>query len=566
MGEVWLAEHELLGSQAAIKVLHRTVTRQPELVHRFFLEAKATTRLNQPGIVKIFDYGSTDEGLWFIIMEYLDGETLQECLAREGRLSVERAVEFGKQIATSLASAHESGVIHRDLKPANLIIIADRDMPGGKRIKLLDFGIAKLIEGETSNVELTQVGSIVGTPAYMSPEQCRGGLETEPRSDCYSLGCVMFRILTGLPPFVGQSSGQLIISHGTEVPPRLREQLPSAPQVLDDLIESLLAKTPTTRPTAEQAREVFEEISAQISSTFTPLPDRETSIHEVSLHRNRAGDGTMAGTRVTDASAPIVHSELPGFGEQSQPPPTAHTTRDPLQTIDSSPNSFGAQVAEHNLRPLAPVALAPPMNPELSVTTLGSSAGVARPAFSSQRRLWPLAILAITAAAAATFAIVTLATRDNSKVTSSVEPDASVETETAAVIMTVDASTAKTPIPVDASAELKTPLSPGDAAPRVLDASPDLAVVVASPKPPVVRLTSNARRASVRFSRRGKVQGKAPFKLEFSGRPQRTVWLSAPGFRTQKFVVRAGDRSTVRLKLTRIQEKLTVDDVLKNSR
>src|ERR1041385_6396596 len=171
MGSVWLAEHTMLGRRAAIKVLHSTFSRDPAIVTRFFNEARAATAIDDPGIVQIFDFGEHVDGSAYIVMELLEGETLEQRLSRLGRLGVRDALRIMRQIASSLGAAHQRGIVHRDLKPENIFIVRDPEVPGGERAKILDFGIAKLTG---DSIVKTQTSSVMGTPIYMSPEQCRG--------------------------------------------------------------------------------------------------------------------------------------------------------------------------------------------------------------------------------------------------------------------------------------------------------------------------------------------------------------------------------------------------------
>src|SRR6478735_9524748 len=198
MGEVWLAEHAMLGRRAAVKVLLPEFSMKQEIVTRFFNEARAATAIADPGIVQIFDFGHHVDGTAYIVMELLDGEPLDKRLARNGALPVTDALRIMRQVASSLGAAHARGIVHRDLKPENIFLIRDPEVPGGERAKILDFGIAKLI-GE--NQVKTQTSVVMGTPGYMSPEQCRGAGKVDERADIYALGCVLFAAIAGRPPF-----------------------------------------------------------------------------------------------------------------------------------------------------------------------------------------------------------------------------------------------------------------------------------------------------------------------------------------------------------------------------
>src|SRR5688500_15764357 len=211
MGVVYRAEHVLLGKRAAVKVLLPDRTQTREVIDRFFNEAKAASLIDDPGIVDIFDYGRLPNGNAYIVMELLEGETLGERLKRKGPLTATHTVSVARHIAGTLAAAHSHGIIHRDLKPDNVFLVRDPAMPRGERAKLLDFGIAKLVTAtQPSDMVKTETGRLMGTPYYMSPEQCRGAGRVDLRTDIYSLGCLMYQALTGAPPFVMEGAGEIL--------------------------------------------------------------------------------------------------------------------------------------------------------------------------------------------------------------------------------------------------------------------------------------------------------------------------------------------------------------------
>jgi serine/threonine protein kinase len=244
MGTVYLAQHTLLRRRAALKLLHPKYSHQPEIVERFFNEARAATSIADPGIVQIFDFGYHDD-IAFIVMEFLEGESLDARLKRLGHLPAADVIKLSRQLALSLYAAHQRGVIHRDLKPENIIVVPDSEVNGGERTKILDFGIAKLLDTEVSRVR-TQTGMMMGTPVYMSPEQCRGAGTLDHRSDVYSLGCVMFHLLTGRVPFDVEGAGDLIVAHMRETAPPPSSLVPLAPEI-DALVARCLEKEPDAR-------------------------------------------------------------------------------------------------------------------------------------------------------------------------------------------------------------------------------------------------------------------------------------------------------------------------------
>src|SRR5262245_13234879 len=198
MGVVYEAEHVMLGRRAAIKCLLLDLSRNAEACGRFFIEAQAAAMTNHPSLCDIYDRGHTESGSAYIIMEFLDGEDLGTVLRRENKLNVKMACQIGRQVASALGAVHAKGIIHRDLKPDNLFLVKMPGSPGNFRVKVLDFGIAKLTGPENKDLSVkTRTGSVLGTPSYMSPEQCRGHGKVDPRSDIYSLGCIMHEMIVG---------------------------------------------------------------------------------------------------------------------------------------------------------------------------------------------------------------------------------------------------------------------------------------------------------------------------------------------------------------------------------
>ncbi len=250
MGSVWLAEHIALGRRAALKMLHPEFSNRPDIVSRFFNEARAATAIADPGIVQIFDFGQHTDGNAYIVMELLDGEPLDRRLQREGALGLADALRLMRQVASTLGAAHARGIVHRDLKPENIFIVRDPEVPGGERAKVLDFGIAKLA-GDPGTVK-TQTSAMMGTPTYMSPEQCRGAGYVDQRSDVYALGCVVFTLVTGRPPFLAEGAGEIIAMHLREPAPAPSQLRPGIPTEIDQLVLRCLAKDPAQRfPTAD---------------------------------------------------------------------------------------------------------------------------------------------------------------------------------------------------------------------------------------------------------------------------------------------------------------------------
>ena len=245
MGVVYLAQHVTLGRKAAIKVLRPALSSNQDVVSRFFNEARAVTAVRNPGIVDVYDFGFLEDRTAYIIMEYLDGESLAARL-RRGRATIPWTLTVVRAMTRALQAAHEQSIVHRDLKPDNVFLVPDADLPGGERVKLLDFGIAKLAHG-VGDASQTTTGTVMGTPTYMSPEQCRGAGSVDHRADLYSLGCVAYEMLCGQPPFVADGPGDVIARHLYFEPPSLRSRRSDIPPELEELVLKLLKKEPRAR-------------------------------------------------------------------------------------------------------------------------------------------------------------------------------------------------------------------------------------------------------------------------------------------------------------------------------
>ena len=240
MGVVYLAEHPVIGKKVAMKAIHPELARNAEVVSRFVTEAKSVNQIGHEHIVDISDFGNTTDGEFYFVMEYLQGESMSERLKREERLTVAAAINIASQVADALGSSHEHGIIHRDLKPENIYLIsrgAQKDF-----VKVLDFGLAKLTQVEEKVSHKTRTGSVMGTPYYMSPEQCEGKATIDHRADIYSLGVILFEMLTGKVPFGGEGYGEIIVKHITMPPPSVRSIVPTLSPALDLILFRALAK------------------------------------------------------------------------------------------------------------------------------------------------------------------------------------------------------------------------------------------------------------------------------------------------------------------------------------
>jgi serine/threonine protein kinase len=242
MGRVYLAEHVKMNRQCAIKVMNPSLLNDHESGARFAREASNAARILHPNVAAVFDFGESEK-IVYLVMEYVDGESLSQILAREGRIDPRRAVEIARQVADGLSAAHELGIVHRDLKPDNIIVAQQR---GGREIpKVVDFGIAKAVSDSPQDA-LTRSGLVIGTPEYMSPEQLLGD-PVDARADIYSLGCILYQMLVGSPAFAAESREQMIRRRLHEPPPHAREEIPDLPRRLDTTIARMLARSPGDR-------------------------------------------------------------------------------------------------------------------------------------------------------------------------------------------------------------------------------------------------------------------------------------------------------------------------------
>lgn len=240
MGDVYRAEHVHLKRPIALKLLRRSLAQDQEMWGRFEREAQLVSKLENPHVVRVFDFGRTADGQLFLAMEFVEGETLEDRLKR-GPLAPSDAVEILAQVFDGLNEAHGLGVVHRDLKPPNIMLGHRRD--GGERAKILDFGIARLSDAPADgpNGKLTQMGMIIGTPAYLAPEQALAD-DLDHRTDIYAMGCVAYEMLTGRPPFVGTDLRKVISQHLTATavdPAKVRPELAKFPGICAAVMKAL---------------------------------------------------------------------------------------------------------------------------------------------------------------------------------------------------------------------------------------------------------------------------------------------------------------------------------------
>jgi serine/threonine protein kinase len=318
MGVVYLAEHPVIGRKVALKAIHPELSRNPEVVSRFMTEAKAVNQIGNEHIVDIHDFGNTSTGEFYFIMEYLQGESLADRLQRERLFVPSRALQIGAQVADALAASHSHGIIHRDLKPENIFLI-----PRGSTVdfvKVLDFGLAKLIQGEEKVTHKTRTGSVMGTPYYMAPEQCEGKTALDVRADLYSLGVIIFEMMTGRVPFGGDGYGEIIVKHMTMPPPAPRALNPSLTAAHEAILLRALAKRREDRfATMQDLRAALLDPERYLAHAPPLPPNASTSDIEASHGSSRndegsqmvAGAGSGAGSDSGSGDLPGRHASLP---------------------------------------------------------------------------------------------------------------------------------------------------------------------------------------------------------------------------------------------------------------
>ena len=310
-GEVWLSQQLSDGQQVVVKILHAQWARVASVVERFRREALATTRVNHPSVCRIHEYAMTDDEVPFIVMEYLTGGTLKQELQRAGgAMTVGRVAELMAPVCEAVAAAHQVNIIHRDLKPENIMLTSR----GGREEPIvLDFGIAKLLD---ATEKLTTTGSMLGTPAYMSPEQCQGKTDIGPAADVYALAIISFELLIGRPPFTSRTLAEMAMKHVLEPPAKLS----AVPQSLTAVIDRSLAKDPKDRPSASLLARALREAGNSIPNAradVVEIPDDQKL--------NPSGGGGPASTPAK-----------PDAGKRKTAPPSRQTDAHLAQTVIST--------------------------------------------------------------------------------------------------------------------------------------------------------------------------------------------------------------------------------------
>jgi serine/threonine-protein kinase len=298
MGAVYRATHVLMDKTVAIKVLHPALAADDKIVARFSREARAASRISHPHALSVTDFGESGNGIVFLVMEYLKGETLKEVIHNEGQMPLPRVVEIIRQVCGALEAAHAEGVVHRDLKSDNIMLV---DVGGGDWAKVLDFGIAKITEKVGQDPALTAPNLIIGTPQYMSPEQCSQAAEIDSRSDIYSLGVILYEMLVGHVPFTGESPTAIMMKHLQEPPPSVLEERKDLPASIGRVVTRAMAKRPEDRfqTVSELSEELTsaaagEEPATAATNAGAGSPDRATNRIVVPTGPNEAPRSTAS--------------------------------------------------------------------------------------------------------------------------------------------------------------------------------------------------------------------------------------------------------------------------------
>jgi len=362
MGAVYEASNDQLNRRVAVKLMHPCWASDPEQRRRFFNEARCANLVSHPSIVSIHEYGQLAGGNAYTVMEYLEGETLAEHRRRHGNEPppLSQILRIARQVASALVVVHQKGIVHRDLKPDNLMLVADPEVSGGLRVKLLDFGIAKLELPETA-VTLpgsTRPGFGLGTPGYIAPEQIYGANSVDGRADVYSLGVILYELLSGQRPFQSEDAEKELRSHLTATLPPLGRRAPGTPAALLRLVTAMLAKQPEERPTVAEVVQRLQLVECSTAGSLmvgqlTPPPGRLRSMANVGLlgallvatlsigwiHSGgeRRSDDWAPGplvVRIDAGAGDLMLPELPG-----QPPAPSPPSPPTVPAPPNSPNS-----------------------------------------------------------------------------------------------------------------------------------------------------------------------------------------------------------------------------------
>jgi serine/threonine protein kinase len=380
MGTVYRARRVHIGDEVAVKVLHRNYSGEEDVLARFRREAQAAATLRHPNVVTIYDYSETrDEAMAYIVMEFVPGIPLGQLLKNGNRLSLERAVALMRHICAGVGAAHQRNIVHRDLKPDNIIVIPTSYDNPVETVKVVDFGIAKLRDLAATQA-LTETGMIIGTPFYMSPEQCRGD-ELDARSDVYSLGVMFYEMIAGARPFTAPTPTGVIAKHLTQAPPPLHATL-KIPAIVEATLMRALAKDPSARQADALAfaRALESALQQSVPAAVAPTPQFNLPV------RSRSARKAFF---VTAALCSLLLVAFVGlafrFAAQTTPQPAASPTPSRVMTSAKA-------IAITTPKPITPTPRATPLSVAVAPTppALGVVKAQAKPRLSAQEAVVPV--------------------------------------------------------------------------------------------------------------------------------------------------------------------------------
>jgi len=394
MGIVYAAHHETLGQQVAVKLLAVPGHAPPTVVDRFLREARAVVRLRSEHVVRVYDVGSLPGGIHYLVMDLLEGEDLMRRLQTKGVLPIEEAVDLLVQACAGLSEAHTAGVVHRDVKLGNLFVTRRRD--GSACLKVLDFGISKVTQGIDSDLDLTETAALLGSPMYMAPEQIKNAKTVDARADLWALGVVAHRLLTGHPPFAGDSPMAICAAITAEPPADVRARRPEVPAALATVIGSCLEKAPERRPAtaallalalapfgSAETRALANRLARE---TDTPLPDQRAESSSVA--RPVASPALQAKPRAGRTWLLVGLAGLVVGGVTA----IAVTARTPERTSERAPATPPTSPASSVVatKPIAPAStVAPKVEESASAVASKPSASASSPVVAAPKKPAP---------------------------------------------------------------------------------------------------------------------------------------------------------------------------------
>jgi eukaryotic-like serine/threonine-protein kinase len=542
MGAVYLAEHPLIGKKVALKVLHEEYAANQEVVSRFFNEAKAVNDIGHPNIVDIIDYGvvqtQTGPGFVYFIMEYLHGAALADVIRRESPLPPERALHIAAQIADCLAASHAKGIIHRDLKPDNVFLIPrprETDF-----VKVLDFGIAKLT-GNDGKSSRTRTGIVMGTPAYMSPEQCEGRGNIDHRTDIYALGILLYEMITGKVPFSGDGYGEVLVQHLTKIPERPSTIRGVIPPHVEAVVMKALEKKPADR---------FQSMEQFLGALRDPMGFVNASGGLGALYGAGAvtgGTGAMPATTMMTADQVRAQG---GYG----PPPGANAFQS--QPALYPPPGGSPFQSQPGLYP------APGSQPGLArtPTTLGQGAGELMSVPRSNRNLFIIGGAVVAAAALGIGAFFLLSGGDEKKPDTVAADTTGVTPENKDDTAPQPANpTAETPKPENPTAEAPKPETPTAEAPKPETPTAEVPKPEVTPTEPtsiMINVTSVPPGASVYVASEPTPRGQTPTAIKLDkGNGEIELTFKLVGYKDKKKSVKMNRDAELEMTLDKAVKK-----------